>query len=114
MVKLEDKEKEIGNLKEEVRNLELTVVSLQLRNGQLEGEFEKCQKLLSETQEKLKNVDEELRVCKSATKEREIKDALQGKVKKSDQDGSDDELAEKESEIESLEEDKKLLQEELT
>jgi len=33
MVKLEDKEKEIGNLKEEVRNLELTVVSLQLRNG---------------------------------------------------------------------------------
>jgi len=33
MVKLEDKEKEIGNLKEEVRNLELTVVSLKLRNG---------------------------------------------------------------------------------
>jgi hypothetical protein len=33
MVKLEDKEKEIGNLKEEVRNLELRIVNLQVRNG---------------------------------------------------------------------------------
>ena len=39
---------------------------------------------------------------------------VEDKGKKRQNDGDDDELAEKESEIESLEEDKKLLQEELS